>query len=116
MPGVERLSLEEALALLLTHPSGVLLRDLLIPINMLDDGCYFGPLCKVIAKHGAPALRSLHLGQYRFAGPRVPKGTDYNYEISWTSFGDIGGRPARIADPAPARLRARTDREDRSER
>jgi uncharacterized protein (TIGR02996 family) len=91
LEGGDELSLEKALTLLLKHPSGALLRDLLVPINMRGDGCYFEPLCKVIAKHGAPALRSLRLGEFHYAGPRGPKGTDYDYEISWTQLGDMSG-------------------------
>jgi uncharacterized protein (TIGR02996 family) len=91
MPNVSEGGLREAVGLLLSHPSGVLLQDLLVPMNMLDDGCYFEPVCDAIAEHRAPALRRLRMGEYLYAGPRNPKGTDYNYEISWTSFGDISG-------------------------
>lgn len=84
-------SIEDALEQLLAHPSGALLRELVVPINMLDDGCYFEPVCKALATHGAPSLRRLRLGEYTFAGPRGPAGADYEYEISWTSFGDMSG-------------------------
>ena len=84
------LSLADALEKLLTHPSGALLEEIVVPINMLDDGCYFEPVCAAIAKHGAPSLRRLRLGEYAFAGPRGPD-SDYDYEISWTSFGDMSG-------------------------
>jgi len=87
--GVE-ISLETCLAELLKHPSGMLLEELVIPINMLDDGAYFEPLVKVIAEHGAPTLKSLRIGEFSCAGG--PGGTgDYEYEISWTTLGDASG-------------------------
>lgn len=84
------ISLETGLAELLRHPSGMLLEELVIPINMLDDGAYFEPLVKVIAEHGAPTLKSLRIGEFSCAGG--PGGTgDYEYEISWTTLGDASG-------------------------
>lgn len=80
-------SADQGVAALLTHPSGALLRELTITINMLDDGGYFGPVMAVLAEHGAPALRSLRVGEFVHAGPG---GADdgYEYEMSWTSLGD----------------------------
>jgi uncharacterized protein (TIGR02996 family) len=81
------LSLQAGLEALLTHPSGILLEELVVPINMLDDGAYFEPVVKMIAKHGAPALRSLRLGEFSCCGGPGGEG-DYEYEISWTGIGD----------------------------
>lgn len=80
-------SADKGLAALLAHPSGALLRELTITINMLDDGGYFGPVMAVLAEHGAPALRHLRVGEFVHAGPG---GADdgYEYEMSWTSLGD----------------------------
>jgi uncharacterized protein (TIGR02996 family) len=82
--------LEDVLEQLLTHPSGKLLQELAVPINMLDDGMYFGPIVQILAKLGAPALRELHVGEFEHAGPGGWD-NDYNYEISWTSLGDATG-------------------------
>lgn len=84
------LALEDGLAALLQHPSGALLEELVIPINMIDDGAYFEPLVKALATNGAPALRKLRIGEFVHAGPG---GADdgYEYEISWTSIGDASG-------------------------
>lgn len=83
-------SLEEGLAALLQHPLGVALEELVVPINMLDDGCYFEPIAKTIAKYGAPALRRLRIGEFQVAGPGgIPNG--YDYEISWSMIGDASG-------------------------
>jgi uncharacterized protein (TIGR02996 family) len=88
------LSLPEALAALLEHPSGALLEELVIGVNMLDDGCYLEPLVKTIAEHGAPSLRKLRLGEFNCAGPG---GTgDHDYEISWTGLGDASGLWAAV--------------------
>lgn len=84
--GVE-ISLPDGIATLLQHPSGALLEELVIPINMLDDGAYFGPVLEAIAKHGAPALRRLRIGRFECCGGPGGEG-DYEYEISWTSLGD----------------------------
>lgn len=92
----DSLSIDAALTALLTHPSGALLEALTVPINMLDDGCYFEPVVKAIADAGAPALRRLRLGEFRYAGPRGPTNSDYDYEISWTHFPDMKGLWPRL--------------------
>jgi uncharacterized protein (TIGR02996 family) len=89
------LSLEAALEALLTHPSGALLQELLVTTNMLDDGMYFGPVTDALARHGAPALRRLRLGEYSHAGARSPR-SDYDYEISWTRFADMSATWPRL--------------------
>jgi uncharacterized protein (TIGR02996 family) len=74
-------------AALLQHPSALLLEELTITMNMLDDGMYFSDVVKAIAQYGAPALRSLRLGEYQQAGPGgVENG--YDYENSWAGLGD----------------------------
>jgi uncharacterized protein (TIGR02996 family) len=75
------------IAALLAHPSGMVLEKLTVTMNMLDDGMYFDPVLKAIAQHGAPALRTLRLGEFQQAGPGgVDNG--YDYENSWAGFGD----------------------------
>jgi uncharacterized protein (TIGR02996 family) len=72
---------------LFAHPSALLLEELTITMNMMDDGMYFNDTVQAIAKHGAPALRSLRIGEFNHAGPGgVDNG--YDYEISWSSLGD----------------------------
>ena len=84
------ISLEAGLAELLTHPLGALLEELIVPINMVEDGCYFEPIVKTIAEYGAPALRRLRMGEFQVAGPGgVQNG--YDYEISWSMLGDTSG-------------------------
>lgn len=83
-------TLEAGLGALLTHPSGALLEELVVPINMLDDGGYFGPVVQALVTHGAPALRTLRLGMFQCCGGPGGDG-DYEYEISWTSLGDASG-------------------------
>jgi uncharacterized protein (TIGR02996 family) len=85
-----KIKLENAIEALLTHPSGALIEEIVIPINMLDDGAYFGPCVEAIAKHGSPSLRRLRIGQFECAGGPGGEG-DYEYEISWTSLGDASG-------------------------
>lgn len=80
-------ALSTALTALLQHPSGRLLEELVITINMLDDGGYFGPVLATLAERGAPALRRLRVGEFSCAGGPGGEG-DYEYEISWTSLGD----------------------------
>jgi uncharacterized protein (TIGR02996 family) len=88
--GDEEVALEKGLAALLTHPSGMFLEELVVPMNMLDDGAYFEAIVKTIAEHGAPALRRLRIGEFTHAGPGGGE-NDYEYEISWTSLGDASG-------------------------
>jgi uncharacterized protein (TIGR02996 family) len=81
---------DRAVAALLSHPSGMLLEQLTVRMNMLDDGMYFDPVLKAIAQHGAPALRTLRLGEFQQAGPGgVDNG--YDYENSWAGFGNATG-------------------------
>ena len=82
--------LEAVLEMLLTHPSGKLLQELVVPMNMLDDGMYFGPIIAKLAALGAPMLHTLRIGEFQHAGPGGIE-TDYDYEISWTSLGDATG-------------------------
>ncbi|HEY1813965.1 MAG TPA: TIGR02996 domain-containing protein [Kofleriaceae bacterium] len=86
----DEVSLDEILELLLTDPSAKFLRELIVPINMLDDGMYFGPVVQKLAEIGAPALRTLHIGEFAHAGPGGID-NEYDYEISWTSLGDASG-------------------------
>lgn len=81
------IALETGIAALLAHPSGMLLDDLVITINMLDDGSYFQPVVNAIAARGIPTLRTLRLGEFTCAGGPGGEG-DYEYEMSWTSLGD----------------------------
>ncbi len=90
VPEGTQLSLETALAELLQHPSGALLEELVLPINMLEDGGYFSPLVSTLSKFGAPALRKLRIGMFSCSGGPGGEG-DYEYEISWTGIGDAGG-------------------------
>ena len=85
---VKDVEADDAVAAILTHPSGALLEELVVQMNMLDDGMYFDPVLQAIATHGAPALRSLGLGEFRQAGPGSSDGNDYDYENSWAGFGD----------------------------
>jgi uncharacterized protein (TIGR02996 family) len=55
---------DHVVAALLQHPSAMLLESLTITMNMLDDGMYFDKVVKAIAQHGAPALRTLRLGEF----------------------------------------------------
>jgi hypothetical protein len=51
---------------------------------------YFGPVVEKLAAIGAPALRTLRIGEFGHAGPGgVDNG--YDYEISWTSLGNASG-------------------------
>lgn len=91
-----------AVAALLQHPSALLLEELTITMNMLEDGMYFDKVVKAIAQYGAPALRSLRLGEFQHAGPGgVDNG--YDYEISWSSLGDASGVWSKV--PRLERLR-----------
>ena len=83
-------ALEEILEQLLTHPSGRFLSQLVVPMNMLDDGMYFGPVVEKLAAIGAPALRTLRIGEFGHAGPGGVD-TGYDYEISWTTLGNASG-------------------------
>jgi uncharacterized protein (TIGR02996 family) len=78
---------DKVVAALLQHPSALLLEELTITMNMLDDGMYFRDVINAIAQYGAPALRTLRLGEYQQAGPGgVDNG--YDYENSWAGLGD----------------------------
>ena len=78
---------DKVLAALLQHPSALLLEELTVTMNMLDDGMYFSDVVKAIAQYGAPALRTLRLGEFQQAGPGgVDNGFDY--ENSWAGLGD----------------------------
>lgn len=85
--GDEDATSDRAVAALLSHPSGMFLEELVVTINMLEDGGYFEPVVHAIAKHGAPALRRLRLGEFIHAGPGGAE-DGYEYEISWTGIGD----------------------------
>jgi uncharacterized protein (TIGR02996 family) len=78
---------DRAVAALLTHPSAMLLESLTVRMNMLDDGMYFDPVLQALAEHGAPALRTLRLGEFQQAGPGGVQ-NDYDYENSWAGFGN----------------------------
>ncbi|MFO0597157.1 MAG: hypothetical protein U0228_17720 [Myxococcaceae bacterium] len=84
------ITLEAGLGALLDHPSGALLEQLTIPINMLDDGGYFAPALAPLLQKGCPSLRSLRIGRFSCCGGPGGEG-DYEYEISWTGVGDLGG-------------------------
>jgi hypothetical protein len=80
---------------ILQHPSALLLEELTVTMNMLDDGMYFDGTCKTIAERGAPALRSLRLGEFQHAGPGgVDNG--YDYEMSWSSLGDASAMWSKL--------------------
>lgn len=91
------IALEAGLAALLAHPSGMLLDDLKITINMLDDGSYFQPVIDAIvaAPRGIPTLRTLRLGEFTCAGGPGGEG-DYEYEMSWTTLGDASALWAKL--------------------
>jgi uncharacterized protein (TIGR02996 family) len=72
--------LERVLDLLLTHPSGKALRELVIGLNRQDPDCKYQPLLDVLAKRGAPCLRLLHVGDYQYPD---------EIEISWTEIGRL---------------------------
>jgi len=84
------IALEKGIEALLTHPSGALVEEIVIEMNMLDDGGYFGPCVEAISKLGAPALRRLRIGRFSCSGGPGGEGT-YEYEMSWTSLGDASG-------------------------
>jgi len=72
--------LERVLDLLLTHPSGKVLRELVIGLNRQDPDCKYEALLDVLAKRGAPALTLLHVGDYAYPD---------EIEISWTEIGKL---------------------------
>lgn len=84
----EETTADRAVAAILQHPSALLLEELTVTMNMMDDGMYFEEVVKALAHYGAPALRSLRLGEFNHAGG--PGGIDngYDYESSWTALGD----------------------------
>jgi len=83
----DALALDRAVAALVAHPSGMLLDELIITINMLDDGSYFQQVIDALAAHPRLTLRTLRLGEFTCAGGPGGEG-DYEYEISWSSLGD----------------------------
>jgi hypothetical protein len=91
----EDLSVAHALDTLLVHPSGALLRELTVAVDIIDGQCDFGPAIEAIARHGAPALRRLRIGELRHAGPRAPT-LAIDYEMSWARFTDLGGLWPRL--------------------
>lgn len=93
---------DRVVSALLQHPSALLLEELTVTLNMLEDGNYFDAVCKAIAELGAPALRSLRLGEYQQAGPGGVD-TGYDYENSWSTLGDASGMWAKL--PRLERLR-----------
>lgn len=101
----EDIHLEQALADLLQHPLGIALEELILPINMLDDGCYFEPLLKVLAEHGAPNLKRLRIGEFQVAGPGGIE-NDYDYEISWSGIGDASEVWSRLPKLEYLRIQA----------
>jgi len=90
------IALEVGIAELLRHPSGLLLEQLVVTINMLDDGSYFDPIVKAIASVGSPSLRKLRLGEFSCAGGPGGAESDYEYEMSWTSLGDASGMWSKL--------------------
>jgi uncharacterized protein (TIGR02996 family) len=91
------IALEAGVAALLAHPSGMLLDDLKIAINMLDDGSYFQPVVEAIvaSPRGIPTLRTLRLGEFSCSGGPGGEG-DYEYEMSWTTLGDASALWAKL--------------------
>lgn len=83
-------TLEGAVAAVLTHPLAITLEEIVVPMNMLDDGGYFEPVVKAIAEHGAPTLKSLRIGDFTHAGPGSGD-NDYEYEVSCIGIGDARG-------------------------
>jgi uncharacterized protein (TIGR02996 family) len=74
------IALEGVLEALMTHPSGRVLRELVIGINRQDPDCKYQKIVDVVAKRGAPALRLLHVGDYEYPD---------HIEISWTEIGSL---------------------------
>jgi uncharacterized protein (TIGR02996 family) len=94
---------DRVVAALLQHPSALLLEELTITMNMLDDGMYFDDVVKAIAQYGAPALRSLSIGEFSHAGGPGGIENGYDYESSWTALGDASNLWAQL--PHLERLR-----------
>jgi len=72
--------LAKAVDLLLSHPSGFCLRELVFGLNRADPDQEYQPLLDALAKRGAPALERLFVGDYEY-----PDQT----EISWTHLGNF---------------------------
>lgn len=106
----------DILELLLRHPSGRFLAELVIGMHgSFDSG--LEDVVRTLAEHGAPALRMLHLGDFEYPDQS---------EISWFEVGDVSAlwpaaprlahlivqgasiRLGAIAHPALARLEIRT--------
>jgi uncharacterized protein (TIGR02996 family) len=113
--GVEvmwQLARGDALELLLAHPSGALLDELVVPYHVVGGRLDFAPVIAALARHGAPALRTLRLGEFDYRGPHrrvkmkkvrgLPRPAPYRHEISWVAFGDL--RPLWKAAPRLERL------------
>ncbi len=89
-------AVEHALATLLDHPSGALVRDLVVTVNVREGRSEIEPVTAALASHDAPALRRLRLGEFRFAGPRnAADGVEH--EMSWVRFGDLAPLWPRLA-------------------
>jgi uncharacterized protein (TIGR02996 family) len=72
--------LERVLDLVLTHPSGRVLRELVIGLNRQDPDCKYQKLLDVLSRRGAPCLKLLHVGDFEFPD---------QIEISWTEIGSL---------------------------
>lgn len=75
-----RPQLTDAIATLLTHPSGRFLQELAIGLTGYDVGEPLDPVCAIVAQHGAPSLRRLHVGDFLYPD---------ECEISWYTVGDL---------------------------
>lgn len=75
-----RPQLTDALDTLLVHPSGRFLQELAIGLKGYFVGDVLDPVFAIIASHGAPSLRRLHVGDFQFPD---------ECEISWYGVGDL---------------------------
>jgi hypothetical protein len=99
-PGHGR-SLERAIDVLLTHPSGALLRELVLTLNCdPHTESSLAPAIEALARHGAPALRKLRLGEVDHGWPRSPDDA-VQYRMGWVKLGPLDAlwpRLARLTD------------------
>lgn len=72
--------LVDAIGTLLTHPSGRFLQELAIGLKGYTPMDPLDPVVAVVAQHGAPSLRRLHVGDFQFPDA---------CEISWYTVGDL---------------------------
>jgi len=85
----DKVELADVLRTLLAHPSGRFLREITFTFNNDPNEHNLQSLIDVLAEKPRPTLRSLHFGDFKYAGAAREEDRGEDTEISWYSVGNL---------------------------